>query len=181
MSNCIRAVALTLVGYMALPSFAETTEQNVMAALEECASGADPGERLACFDLLAVKALQTINAPSSPTPAGADSTIGLESTDEMIANHRLAAAETFDPHKIAPLIDSKTLNASIRQEITKLQRTVLARWRISLENGQIWTQKDNRELGLAVGQEVVILRGSFGSFFLKKPQSNTRIRVKRIQ
>lgn len=176
--------ALVFFALATSPYVAIADEQSVVAALSDCAEIQNATERLRCFDSIASRTqlqmsakekrgeVRDVEAALAKPTASVDETLQAESTLQR---------QRIDPNEFAPLASRNGSSDSIRATITSLGKSRLDRWRISLENGQVWMQTDNRRINLAVGQDVILQKGSFSSFFLKLPDLNARLKVTRIQ
>jgi len=69
----------------------------------------------------------------------------------------------------------------IRAVVSSIKKTPYGKLIINLNNNQQWRQKDSERMSLKQGDKIVISRGSFNSFLLKKDGTNRSIRVKRTK
>ena len=51
---------------------------------------------------------------------------------------------------------------------------------VTLDNGHIWRQLDNRPMPLKSGETVIVREASLGSFLMEKQSGSSSIRVKRV-
>ena len=70
---------------------------------------------------------------------------------------------------------------SITSMISSVKKAPYGELIITLENNQQWRQIGSDSLRLDEGDTVIISRGVFNSFLLKKADQNRSIRVKRTQ
>jgi hypothetical protein len=63
--------------------------------------------------------------------------------------------------------------------LTTVDRRPDGRLRLTLDNGQAWSQVDTRRANLQPGDAVVIRRGAFGSFLLSAGRGEAAVRVRR--
>jgi hypothetical protein len=75
----------------------------------------------------------------------------------------------------------KNLIKQIQAKVIKVKKGPYKNQIITLDNGQIWRETDGSGLKLAKGQQVTIVRGTLGSFFIGKENTNRRIRAKRVK
>lgn len=151
--------------------FAET-KSDLMNALSDCSKISKDNQRLSCFDILAasnVKPLSTVIVLNEPV-----------SKQEPI---KLKAAENIDDFSKQHLKKNKQEQGpeSITAKISKLNKRLRGQWIIDLENGQQWQQKDDAKIKLALGDAVLLTKGSMGAVYLSKEGSHRNIRVKRLK
>ncbi|WP_299946017.1 hypothetical protein [uncultured Microbulbifer sp.] len=70
---------------------------------------------------------------------------------------------------------------SIEATITHIQAAAYDKRIITLDNGQIWRQNDDKRIHWNVGDPIVVERGLLGSFFMKPAEGRRKIRVKRLK
>lgn len=70
---------------------------------------------------------------------------------------------------------------SIAATIAGIQPGAYDKLTVTLDNGQVWRQTDSVHVNWKSGEQVVLERGAFGSFFMKKASGGRGIRVKRLQ
>ena len=163
--------------------------QAAALSLESCAAIEDPDERLACYDTLAGRlpadtAKTSVTAPGvvdppapktdviAPTAAEAPTVPAVEPTPDSEAIFGLE-------HKQKP--DDEWLD-DLQLKWTTKKKDAYGKWIITLENGQVWHQSDSTRFSFNNSEQwVVISRGAIGSFFLKEPERNKRIRVNRVK
>ena len=63
--------------------------------------------------------------------------------------------------------------------MTDVQKSAYKKLTVTLDNGQVWRQLDNRPMHLKTGEAVVVREASLGSFLLEKQSGSRSIRVKR--
>jgi hypothetical protein len=76
---------------------------------------------------------------------------------------------------------TENLIEQIQATIIEIKKAPRGELIITLDNGQVWRQTDNTRLKLRKDQVVIIKRGAFGSFFIRKENTNKRIRAKRVK
>lgn len=159
----------------------------ISTELQQCAQVTDNFARLTCFDKLAIKHSGKTVAPakaavpkppksaeivapvSKPKPTVKQATTSKE-VDEFAKSH-LGKSEQEKAEEIT----------EISAQITELSKTAHGYWKITLDNGQQWQQKDSYSFSLKVKQDVVLSKGALGAIYLKKAGSNKRIRVRRLK
>ena len=155
------------------------TSQIVTAAdltpdLIKCSNLKNDIKRLQCFDEYIVKSStkkQTmLTNKSSTIKANQPITSKTENKEELISSfgqaHKYSKKEReFDEMKSTIVSATKNLHK---------------KWKIELENGQVWIEKGgDKRAKFSAGDSVIITRGIMNSFQLKKVGSKRRIRVQR--
>ncbi|RXE94854.1 hypothetical protein [Pseudoalteromonas phenolica] len=69
----------------------------------------------------------------------------------------------------------------IRSTVVKITKNPRGQRTFTLSNDQLWKQKDADRFTAKEGDEVIIIRGVFDSFRMKKAGTNRLIQVKRVQ
>ncbi len=69
---------------------------------------------------------------------------------------------------------------NIIMTVTDVQESATRRLIVTLENGQVWQQLDDKRLHIKTGETVTIRKASLGSFLMEKNSGSRAIRVKRI-
>ncbi len=157
LSICILISCLWLV--ITAPVKASELADNVQACSQIKADQA----RLTCFDQLTnnqkvIKKAQQTNQLTA-TQVDSFSKEHVKKTAEEKANEILTIAST----------------------ISKLTKTSRGQWKITFANGQKWQQKDTIKMKLKEGDQVTLTKGALSSVFLKKENTNKRIKVKRLK
>ena len=158
-----------LISGLALPFIVQAKAPNLAAEINTCSQISQDQARLTCFDALT----QSKILPAETTSKAVTSEklpLTEQQIDEFAKGHVEKSKE-----ELAKEINSITLTVS---ELTK---TLRGQWKIVFENGQKWQQKDGQKLKLQVGLKVSITKGALGAVYLKKEQSNKRIKVKRVK
>lgn len=169
---------------MGLFGLALTTSANAETAtetLQRCAKVDNDIARLQCFDALAQQyaALPepVAAAPAKPvelTPEQKEQRFGLEHKKAEVVVERQEKRFGLE-HKV----HEQTLPEQLVGTIAKVRKGPYGRSIFTLENNQIWKQKDGRPLRLNKGDEVVIDRGVLNAFYLHAKDSNRSVRVTR--
>lgn len=165
-----------------LPVHADTIE----SALNSCSMQDNALKRLVCYDtvvknlnqyqgldknydpVMPLRPSQPVNA-SAPTQA-APVPVAPVAPKASASDFGLAKRENDPENK--DMMNSK---------VAKIIEGSYGKLTMSLENGQIWRQIDSSRLKVKVGDQVFIKRGILGSFRMGKPDTNKRMRVKRIK
>ncbi|REL37191.1 hypothetical protein [Thalassotalea euphylliae] len=157
---------------------------SLKAQLLTCQSEADSLKRLVCYDGVA-KSL------SSELPAKQPA-VNADKVPATASENVLAAAPAKKSPKIVQVDaedifgqEAKFKSSQVDEVRFVIKSATLSKrkkWRFVFENGQKWEQKDtDRFAKFVAGQEVIIKRGVMNAFYLKKPDANRTIRVKRIK
>lgn len=77
--------------------------------------------------------------------------------------------------------NNKNIEQAIEANVLKIEEAPYGELIITLENNQQWRQIGSDKMRLSKGDTVIISRGMFNSFLLKKADQNRSIRVKRTQ
>lgn len=152
----------------------------------KCLELKDPTERLACYDRMAVAAVElgltlpgASGAPAAPAAAtGAVAAAASSTTPAPAATRRADAAEDFG------LEQEKAQQAleAITAKVVGGFRGWTGETVFELDNGQVWEQAGSGRYEYS-GEDraVVIERGFLNSFSLKPQGLNRTVRVKRIK
>lgn len=140
-------------------------------ALQACSFIENDFNRLLCYDnTIAGKPLTQNQKKSAQTNVKADTATATApiatKTKEFGLEHK-EIAENGDE--------------SITSMISSVKKAPYGELIITLENNQQWRQIGSDSLRLDKGDTVIISRGMFNSFLLKKADQNRSIRVKRTQ
>ncbi|MDP2633473.1 MULTISPECIES: hypothetical protein [unclassified Pseudoalteromonas] len=156
-------------------STAYANEVNVQA-LQACTFVENDFNRLLCYDnTMAGKSLSRPNNEkkqvSATKPAATAATA-------VVANNQIVKTKNDDfglEHKEAVKVNDDEITASV----TSVKEAPYGELIITLDNAQQWRQIGSDRLRIDAGDTVVIVRGMFNSFLLKKEGQNRSIRVKR--
>ncbi|WP_372761456.1 hypothetical protein [Pseudoalteromonas sp.] len=163
---------LSLLVLLSAPTLAATTINE--QALQACSFIENDFNRLLCYD-------NTVAGKPLTKPA---SNKTLTPSDAAVAAP-VAAATPAANKKSEFGLEHKTIakenNSSINSAVATVKEAPYGELIITLENGQQWRQIGSDNIQLAAGDNVIISRGMFNSFLLKKEGLNRSIRVKRTQ
>ncbi|WGL16767.1 hypothetical protein PVT68_00325 [Microbulbifer bruguierae] len=107
-----------------------------------------------------------------------DDTKRLACYDGISGNLRQYAEQQFGHEQQVALEETPE---SITATIRATQAGAYDKYTFTLDNGQVWRQIDNTRNIWKGGEEVILERGAFGSFFMRKITGGRSLRVKRIQ
>ena len=115
------------------------------SSLSNCVKISKDKDRLACFDKLTQRNVESSSAEkirdkliSKTTPAKLDKAIPSQSINNFSKQHLKTTLEETGPE-------------SITATISKVKKLIRGQWVINLENGQKWQQKDSNKIKLRVG------------------------------
>jgi len=172
------------------------------SSIAACAKISLDKNRLSCFDRLA--ALLTIQAPTpnntqqSSTPADNLTIATAQTVAPNVISSRVPSAKALSTETLLAKVPAKdTAKASFGREhklaatekaINELEFTIKSaklnlrkKWRLVFENGQVWyASESNTAIKLKSGDKVIIRRGAFNSFSLKKKGAKRKVRIKRM-
>ena len=69
---------------------------------------------------------------------------------------------------------------SISSKAAAVGRTAERLVEVTLENGQVWRQKDTVSFNVRVGDAIEIEAGAFGAYYMKRAGQGRMIRVQRV-
>ncbi|GAB0111172.1 hypothetical protein [Pseudoalteromonas distincta] len=160
---------LSLLVLLSAPTFAAQTEFNTQA-LQACSFIENDFNRLLCYDnTVAGKSLlkpSVTKKLTPPTTAAAPIQVK-EKVDDFGLEHKKEAQ-----------VEKET---EIKAVVTSVKEAAYGELIISLDNGQQWRQIGSDSMRLKENETIVISRGAFSSFLLKKDGKNRSIRVKRTK
>ena len=167
---CGALLALVSMGAVA-------SDADVIAAIRACANEKSDEKRLACYDeavgirqapVAAGSAVATVAPAQGSTPATPEQGFGYRGE---------VAREELDRQEAAksPAIEELTA------QITAVSFQPYGQFVVTLDNDQVWTQKQtDTKVKPRIGESVTIKAGTFGSFILVT-QSGRSTRVSRVR
>lgn len=153
--------------------------ESLQNSIKQCGKIKSSPARLACFDALTtsltVKPLTTKNlAKAEPKNTAPD---GVVKTPTKLKSEQ-QKVEEFGAHHLKQKNDA---NEKITLIVSSVSKDTRKNLRITFENNQVWKQTDNAFFKLKVNDKVELIKGVLGAIYLKKPDKNKKIRVKRIK
>lgn len=132
--------------------------------LAECRDIASAEQRLACYDAIILPSSDVATTPEPETPTTQASKV------------RFSELFGFEEKEIAKQIPD-------RMEVEVSESALVHGKRVfRLSNGQVWRQTDNKRfIYNPANGPAYIQRGALSSFFFSQRDTNTRIRVKRVE
>ncbi|MGO2074218.1 hypothetical protein ACT3S9_00755 [Pseudoalteromonas sp. AOP31-A2-14] len=166
---------LPLLTLISVTTMAHAEEVNLQA-LHACAFVENDTNRLLCYDnTMAGKSLSRKDATMVPVSASSNKP---EAANAAVASSPEAKNKNFGlEHKEV----AKDNDDEIKVIVKSVDEAPYGELIITLENGQQWRQIGSDNIRISSSDKVIISRGMFNSFLLKKEGQNRSIRVKRIQ
>lgn len=157
---------LLLLVFISTPVIAKNIEQELL----NCSSFSPSPKRLACYDNLA-KHLSA-HPPTAKNMAIPNTAIKVDVDSKP--DQDIVLAKFGLPDK-SPVKKVDMLSAIV----VSLKRNAYKKIQLSLDNGQVWMQKDSTQIHFKIGDTVIIKRGALGSFFIAIKGRTKRMRAKR--
>lgn len=176
---------------------AQSHASELVSDLKTCATKSDSLERLVCYDQVAkslsssttVKAVEEkvvtapIKAPmQTAAPTKTAKTAPKNETTPKIAPQTTPEFNAEDSFGVERKYVQEKQTNQVRFVIKSVSKSLRGKYKFKFENGQMWEQKDTDKYGkFKAGETVIIKRGVLDAFYLKKPDANRTIRVKRVK
>jgi len=165
---------LSLLVLLSAPTFA-AQEINVQA-LQACSFIENDFNRLLCYDnTVAGKPLTKPSEKKTLTPPKAVTNVSPN------VSAPVAAVSKADDFGLEHKEITKDKDENITASVSSVRKAPYGELIITLDNDQQWRQIGSDSLKLKESDTVVISRGVFNSFLLRKDGQNRSIRVKRTQ
>lgn len=173
--GCHKNARVTALIFLLATCGHSLAENTMMEALQQCATVSDDSRRLSCFD-----DVMSLHLPGSDRDtAGAAVPVRTEAEPGVPAEKVTAAGdEIFGKEH---WIENDDKLASIESRVDSVSRSSQGHLVVTLENGQVWKQRNVKRFQVREGDTVMIERGSFNSFFLKVKDESRLERFYRIQ
>lgn len=158
--------------------------EELTKSLKVCASYSDSLKRLVCFDKIVADMVE--QKPTVENKAQKSiQTVKTEVAPKQVVVSEPVEEPTFDAEE-AFGAERKYIKKEQVTEVTlviaSVSKTLRGKLSLIFENGQVWEQKDtDKHAKFEAGETVIIKRGVFDAFYMKKPDANRTIRVKRIK
>ncbi|QDP02721.1 hypothetical protein [Thalassotalea sp. PS06] len=184
---------IMLMSLAVLPASALAADE-IDPLLWGCSEIKDNDKRLACFDAyVRQKTQQQSKSVKQPGPLVLNSNGDqAQQTNAVVPKKpvepqqpEVTAAPNPEVQQQFGLEHKKTEEekqvSEILSSITKASKQAHNKWVFTLANGQKWRTVEATSTSYKSGQDVVISRGMFNSFSLKKTDSNRTVKVKRVK
>lgn len=150
-----------------------------------CSSVKNDQQRLACFDGIAQRYQSVLQGTTTAEPSAsaapvvaATATVPAPAPTPVAAPQPASAEQSFGMEQKIAQQQSAELD-EITAEVTKVSKDAYGKLTLTLANQQRWKLQD-KGLRITTGDEVVISRGTFGSFYLNKVGQSRNARAKRL-
>jgi len=170
-----------LLTFMFSGCLAASDMSGMKEGLIKCTDIVDNLARLTCFDSLAKPLVSTQVQLSNNTISVVKAKQVLVDSENLALVASVKQREIEEAFAKPQLKNDDVETERISLTISKLSKTLRGQWKVSFSNGQVWQQKDSLRLSLKLGDLVELNKGALGAYFMKKSQSNKRIRVKRLK
>ncbi|ACI98017.1 hypothetical protein [Rhodospirillum centenum] len=170
------SLPVLLLGLPVLLAAAPASAQPVppVAAVLGCLDLPDGPERLACFNRT-VPALRAAVPPAASS--GAVPRVGAVSAPPAAAPDQSFAAEQL-PRATEPGAEPVRMTATVT-EVGRDPST--GRLLVTLDNGQVWMQREAAAIRLKTGMSVTVKPGLFGSYAMVPEDGATMMKVRRVR
>ena len=136
-------------------------------SLLQCRQIEDTEERVSCYDNI-------VDSRSSAASSEGHDKDAVPSAQSLFGTNDTEARQIVETTLAIEQIDE------IEATVAEARESAGEKLIVTLDNGQVWRQLDNKRLHLESGDAVIVRKASFGSFLLEKQTGSRSIRVKRI-
>jgi len=164
--------------------FSGGVQADTLTELQQCAATKDSLVRLVCYDNV-MKSLNTgVSShtatsnkvrPTQPAVTGQATPYRPTTTQTVVIQQPKSKEDSFGQEDKQKKDELDKVNFVIKS----VKKDVRNKWLITFENGQVWQQTESGYLKLSAGDKVELSKGMLSAIYLKKPDSNKRIKVKR--
>lgn len=150
--------------------------------------------RLACYDQLAISLQDTPHQVANKDNVSMPSKVDMSKVDtskvDTTGASQLAAStaelttqeQAFGANHIKSKNKDQTQQDKVFEfEVAEIKKDPLGKLKFYFTNGQRWKQSDTSRLNVKKGDHVILKEGFLGAIYLKKMNSNKKIRVKRVK
>ncbi|MBQ4834485.1 hypothetical protein J8L70_14645 [Pseudoalteromonas sp. MMG010] len=165
---------LSLIVLFSTPIFSAHAQINTQA-LEACSLIENDFNRLLCYDNIIAGKAASQNTSSVPSIAAKEM---VQASAPIVTDNTKSDVKKDDfglEHKEI----TKGKATEIKATVTSIKKAPYGELIITLDNGQQWRQIGSDSMKLTAEDKIIISRGVFNSFLLKKANQNRSIRVKR--
>ena len=170
---------LLLLLFMAQPAL--TAEE----ALTKCRHIEDIAERVACYDGVADSNFPTGSSDTGSSDTGSSDIVETITPPEITESNEVPDAQSLfgtndaEAKRIVETSLAIEQISEIEAIVTDVRRSSNKKLTVTLDNGQVWRQLDNKPLPLKSGEAVIVRKASLGSYLMEKQSGSRSIRVKR--
>jgi len=177
-----KSIALfTLLNILLLSNSAFANNVVHDVALLKCAEQSDQMERLACFDNLVIKVKHKVSRKLADNSVIATKDITKINKINTI-NSSLPTQSSTDFGQEDKLKQQELSLKQVEFIVKSATLSIRKNWHLIFDNDQVWYATEaNSLIKFKAGDIVVIKRGVFNSFSIKKKNSKRSVRAKRIK
>lgn len=173
--------------------FAAKAQSSIQAELLACKAETDSLKRLVCYDKVAKKITpETLETqakavvPAQPKSIAEPKQV-VAVAPTVVESAPKATATPTSPSKAEDTFgneykpDREEWLDEVKLEIAEAKLNSSKKWRVTFTNGQRWqAQETKSNVRFKAGDIVIIKRGAWSAFYMKKEGSNRKVRVKRL-
>jgi hypothetical protein len=170
---------LSLLVILSAPTFAAELVINKQA-LQACSFIENDFNRLLCYDnTIAGKSLTTPPTTITKKLTPPTSAMNVPAVAPPSVKPKVTAEEKVAKFGLEHKNVSEKNGEDLKASISNVEEAAYGELIITLDNKQQWRQIGSDQITLSKGDRIIINRGFFNSFILKKEGQNRSIRVKR--
>lgn len=145
-------------------------------AMAKCRQIENIAERALCYDELVDKrpSMECHDCAETGTPPGSAELTAVPDAQSLFGANEADARRVVETTLAIEQIDR------IEAMATDVRKSETGKLTVTLDNGQIWRQLDNRRMLLKSGETVIIRKASLSSFLMEKKSGSRSLRVKRV-
>jgi len=149
--------------------------QDVMAGMRACAAEKDDALRLKCYD---DEMRRDVAAPAPAAPAARPVPVSAKPPEveapELTPEQAFGYRGTIARDEVDRRNEKRDTLDRLEAAVSKVERKPLGEFVLTLENGQVWAQKEpDPRIRLKSGDSVTIRRASLGSFMMTVPNGRS--------
>ena len=169
---------LPILALLSIPTV-HADEVNLQA-LQACTFVENDFNRLLCYDnTMAGKSLSKPTTSKTLTPTTNSAAPAVAATAGSVAASEQSVKTKNEDFGLEHKAATKDNDDEISAVVTSVEEAPYGELIINLDNGQQWRQIGSDSMRISSNETIVIERGLFNSFLLKKAGQNRSIRVKR--
>lgn len=166
---------MRLIALLALAAPLAIASTNLEQAIDQCRAETDSLKRLMCYDQITTTANKSDTGAKPAVVAVAPVVTPVPAAKVVIEAPNQQAASYGLKEKAVDAIDN------IKAKVIKQKKNAYGYYIWTLDNGQVWQQKQRDYIKLDRSKNIIISDGALGSFWLSQEGINKRTRVKRIK
>ena len=144
-------------------------------ALTKCRQIEEIAERVVCYDKIADShfPMESSDSVETSTPPEIAESSAVPDAQSLFGTNDAEAKRIVETSLAIEQI------SEIEAIVTGVRRSSNKKLTVTLDNGQVWRQLDNKPLPLKSGEAVIVRKASLGSYLMEKQSGSRSIRVKR--